>query len=456
METYDLIILGGGPAGYRAAECASAGAMTVALFEMKNLGGVCLNEGCIPTKTFLHCAKVFEHAAHGEAFGVKTENAVLDHLAVLKRKNDVVKVLVAGVDAKMKAGKVTVIADRGIITEKSNAGYVVKSENKTCIAPKLMIAAGSKPIVPSIENLTKAMKSGFAITGREALELTTVPNSLVIIGAGIIGLEMAAYFHAAGSKVTVIEMTDKIAGPIEREISDILLKNLRKKGIEFHLDTKATKITDTGVQIEKNTDVEIIEADKTLLSIGRKPAIKGLGLESLGVYIENGAVVTDQNLVTNVPGVYAAGDINGKMMLAHTAYREAEVAVNHMLGIKDAMNYDAIPTVIYTTPEIACVGETEESAKKKNIPVIVVKVPMRYSGRYIAETERGDGICKLVAEERTHRILGIHMIGSYASENILSAAMMVESRWPADALKKLVFPHPTVSEVIKEALFKLK
>lgn len=452
MQRCDFIILGGGPAGYRAAELAAEGGMSVTLLEEKHLGGTCLNEGCIPTKTLLHSAKLFHAATHSEAFGVKVQGAAFDHAAVLARKNKVVKSLVAGVNSRMKAGKVGVIPHRGVIAGKEPQGIIVKAGGEAYGAPRLLIATGSRAALPPVPGIREGLEDGFVLTSREALSLPALPETLAIIGGGIVGLELACYFSAVGCKVVVVEMLRQIAGPMDNELSVILQKNLEQQGVAFRLGTAVSRVTPRGVELAGG---EVIPAEKIILCAGRVPATEGAGLEELGVYMEKGAVVTDRHLQTSVSGVYAAGDVNGRMMLAHAAYREAEVAMNHMLGVPDSMRYEAVPSVLYTFPEAAWVGETEESARAKGFAARAVRVPMRYSGRYQAETERGDGLCKLVAEQGSGRLLGAHLIGSYASELILSAAMMVESHWPARALQKLVFPHPTVGEVIKEALFML-
>lgn len=455
MEKFDLIVLGGGPAGYLAAERASQGGLKTAVFEKRALGGVCLNEGCIPSKALLNSAKIFDYTKHAESYGVHVTGPQLDHAAVVARKNKVVKALVSGIGMKMKKEKVTVIAKAAKITGKSAEGFTVTDGDETYISDRLLIATGSVPVIPPIPGLREGIESGFCLTNREILELTELPESLVVIGGGVIGLEMASYFNSAGSKVTVIEMLDKIAGPTEREISEILLKNYKKAGVDFKLSCKVTAVGKDGVTYEENGILKTFAASKVLVSIGRKPFTEGIGLETIGVYTERGAVVTDDRLRTNVPNVYAAGDVNGKLMLAHTAYRESEVAVNHMLGKKDIMRYTAIPSVIYTNPEVASVGETPESAAQKGIEAKTVSVSMRLSGRYLAETDDGNGIAKLVADMKNDRLIGVHLIGSYTSEIIYGAALMLETNLKIDALKELVFPHPTVCEVIREALFEI-
>ena len=277
-----------------------------------------------------------------------------------------------------------------------------------------------------------------------------------MIGGGVIGLEMASYFCSAGSKVTVIEMMNKIAGPTDAEISKILQKNYEKKGVTFLLGAKVTSVTDKGVNYELNGKTETVEADKVLLSIGRRPATHGLGLENIGVEMNRGAILTDEQCRTNVAGVFATGDCNGKMMLAHVAYRESEVAVNTMLGKKDRMRYTAVPSVIYTNPEVAFVGLTEEAAKAAGMDVACISLTMKYSGRYVAENEGGDGICKLVIDKKNNRLVGVHMIGNYSSEIIVSAVAMLETEMRIEDIKELIFPHPTVCEIIREGIFQYK
>ena len=449
----DVLIIGGGPAGYLAAERAAQGGLTVTLFEERSLGGVCLNEGCIPTKTYLNSVKIYDYALNGKAYGISADNVSLDHNTVVTRKDKVVKTLVSGVESKMKAHKVTVIKSRAVITGKDGDNFIVYADGTGYSGRYLLIAAGSEPIIPPVTGMKDAIDAGYAVTSREILQLREIPKKLTVVGAGVVGIEMAAYFASAGSQVTVIEMMNKIAGYTDGEISDILMKELQKKGIEFKLDCKVTGTAPGSVTYEKAGKFEKIDTDIILVSIGRRASTENLGLDSLGIYTEWGAVVTDNHLRTNISGVYAIGDINGKSMLAHTAYREAEVAINHILHKKDYMRYNAVPAVIYTSPEVACAGETEETAREKGIDFEVKKLSMRYSGRFVAENDKGGGLCKLLFEKSTSRLIGAHLIGSYASEMIYGASMMIESRWPIDDLKEIVFPHPTVSEVIREALF---
>ncbi len=452
---YDLIVLGGGPAGYNAAERAAEAGMKVALFEGNALGGVCLNEGCIPTKTLLYSAKIYDYAKHGAEYGVKFEGASIDHNFVIDRKDKIRKMLVSGIGATLKKLGVTVIPAVGEIQGKDAEGFSVKAQDQVYKATKLLLATGSVAVVPPIPGLREGVASGFCKTNREILDMRTIPEKLVVIGGGVIGLEMASYFNSVGSKVTVIEMLDHIAGPTDLEIGKILQKNYTKKGIEFLLGAKVTSVGTDCVCYEKDGKAEKVPADTVLVCIGRKANTQGSGIENIGVLTERGAVVTDDCCRTNVPGVWAAGDVNGKVMLAHTGYREGEVAVNNMLGKHDRMNYLAIPSVIYTNPEVASVGENSETVKAKGLDAAVQSFTLKYSGRYIAENEGGDGIVKLIVDKTHRKLIGVQMIGNYASEIIYGAAMMVAREMRVDDVRKIVFPHPTVGEVIREGLFSI-
>ncbi|MDR1158991.1 MAG: FAD-dependent oxidoreductase [Oscillospiraceae bacterium] len=424
---FDLIVLGGGPAGYLAAERAGAAGMTVCLFEKRALGGVCLNEGCIPSKTLLHAAKLYDYTKT-DKYGVTVPRADYDHAAVIARKNRVVRANVAGIEAKLKKHGVTVVREAAALEARAEGGFRVGGR----IGRQVLIATGSEPIRPPVEGIERAL------TNREILDLETVPKTLAVIGGGIIGLEMASVFNSIGTKVTVYEMLDKIAGPTDREISEMLQKIYEKKGVSFALGARVRSIDALGAEV-------------TLCSVGRRAVTEGVGLETLGVATERGAVATDEQMRTNVPGVYAAGDCNGKSMLAHTAYREAEVAVNTMLGRRDRMEYGAIPSVLYTNPEAAGCGETLETARAKGYEAREVKLSMRYSGRFVAENEGADGLCKLVLLGQ--RLLGVHMLGNPCSEIISTVSLAMGREVPIEALKKVIFPHPTVGEILRETLF---
>ena len=453
MELFDLLVVGGGPGGYLCAERAAQGGMKVALFEKRALGGTCLNEGCIPTKTLLNSSKMYRHATESEAYGVTASGVTYDHAKVVARKNNVVKTLVAGVGATMSANKVTVITGDAVITGRADDGFAVTANGTTYTGRRLAIASGSETVIPPVPGLKEGLAAGFVVTNREVLDMTELPKELVVIGGGVIGLEMAYYFASVGVKVTVIEMMPKIAGATDPEICKVLSDAFEKRGMVFKLSSKVLEVKTNSVIYEENGEQKEIACDKVLLSAGRRPATAGIGLETLGLQMDRAAIVTDRHMCTTVQNVYAVGDCNGKSMLAHTAYREAEVAVNHMLGKADEMRYDVIPAVIYTDPEVATIGHSKEGAEKLGMTVKEVKLPMSYAGRYLAETNGGKGFIKLVVDTDRNRLVGCHMVGSYASEIIMTATMMVDTELTPDRLKKLVFPHPTVAEIIREAIF---
>ncbi len=450
---FDLIVIGGGPAGYLAAERAGHAGLKVVLFEKNSLGGVCLNEGCIPSKALLNSAKLYEHALHSDKYGVTVEGAKLDQKAVVARRGKVVKTLVSGVGAKMKGAGVTVVKENAVIKGRVDGGFCVTAGGKDYEGAKMIICSGSSAVVPPIPGVRENI-GGFVVTNREVLELPEVPKNFVVIGGGVIGLEMVAYYATAGAKVTVVEMLDHIAGPTDREISTLLQKELEKKGVTFLLSHKCLAVEEGKVIAEAPDGKKVeIPADKVLLSIGRRANIQGIGLENIGVETNRAGIIVDAQGRTNIDGVFAAGDCNGHVMLAHTAYREAEVCVNTILGKKDVMRYHANPSVIYTQPEIAACGLTEEEAKAQGVDYEVKKLSMRYSGRFVAENEGGDGLCKILVDKKHRNIIGVHMIGNYSSEIIWGAAEMIELELRVKDAKEIIFPHPTVSEIIRETLW---
>ena len=456
MELFDVIVIGGGPGGYLAAERSAQAGLRTLLFEKRSLGGVCLNEGCIPSKALLNSAKYYEHALHAAAYGVTCENVAIDQKAVVARKNRVVRTLVSGVKAKMRAHGVTVVMEEAVITGKTAEGFTVSAAGMVYTGKKLIIATGSSALVPPIPGVQENL-GDFVLTNREVLDLTEIPEKLSIIGGGVIGLEMAAYFAAVGSKVTVIEMLDHIAGATDLEIGRMLQKELEGKGIAFLLQHKCLSVEPGKVWAEAPDGSKLcVAADKVLLSIGRRANIAGIGLESIGVKCDRGGIVTDTFCRTNVPEVFAIGDVNGHHMLAHTAYREAEVAVNHIMGQTDTMRYHANPSVIYTQPEIASVGKTEEECKTKGIDYEVAKLSMLYSGRFVAENEAADGLCKIIVDKKRRTVLGVHLIGAYSGEIIWGAAEMIEMQLRVKDARQIIFPHPTVSEIIRETLWEFK
>lgn len=448
---YDLIIIGGGPAGYVAAERAGHKGLKVLLFEKKSMGGVCLNEGCIPTKTLLYSAKTYENALHGDKYGVFGDNIRFDFEKIVARKNKVVRKLVAGVEGKMKMHHVAVVKGEATIVGRSPKGVEVTAAGESYLGTNLLICTGSEAFVPPIPGLAEA--GDIILTNREILDLKEQPKSLVIIGGGVIGMEFASFYNSLGTTVTVVEMLPEILGQNDYEISAMLRDNYAKRGVTFNLNAKVVKIEGNKVYFEKDGQTQEIEGEKILVSVGRRAVTKGFGLENLNVELERGGIKVDEKMRTNVPGVFAAGDVTGFSLLAHTASREGEVVVNNLTGRPDRMRYNAIPGVVYTNPEVAGVGETEESAKAKGLDFKVAKLPMAYAGRFVAENEGGTGLCKVLVGAKHGEIIGVHMIGNPSSEMIYGACMAIEQEMTLTEMEEVVFPHPTVSEIFKETIF---
>lgn len=426
--TYDVAIIGGGPAGYLAAERASEAGLTVLLVEKNKVGGVCLNEGCIPTKALLNSAKTNQQ-----------------HADAIANKDKVVTTLVRGVTATLKAKKVDVVTGDAEVAKKNGQFEILVGE-KRYDANQLLLATGSVPAIPPIDGLQDGLQSGFVLTSREILNIEALPGRLVVIGGGVIGLEMAVYFRSMGSEVTIVEALPSVGGNIEPEAAAFLLTMLKKKKVEVFTDDKVTAVAKQSVTIETKQGEKQLAADVVLLCTGRRPAAQQF--QKLGVLIENGAVKTDDHMRTSIHGVYAAGDINGKYMHAHTAYREAEVAVANMAGTDDVMDYRAVPGVIYLSPEVAFVGMSEHDARLQYANVASTKTSINMSGRHVAEHGLSDGFCKLVVDKDKNIILGATIVGAYASEIIYSLSLMIQNKIPIDAIKKTIFPHPTVCEII--------
>lgn len=447
----DLLIIGGGPAGYVAAERAGHKGLSVVLFEKKAMGGVCLNEGCIPTKTLLYSAKTYENALHGDKYGVFGDNIRFDYGKMVSRKNKVVRKLVLGVEAKMKSNHVEVVKGEAFIQGRSDSGIEVSCNGDTYLGKNLLICTGSEAFVPPIQGLAEA--GDIIVTNREILAMKERPESLVIIGGGVIGMEFASFYNSLGTKVTVVEMLPEILGGLDLEISAKLREIYAKKGIAFNLNAKVVQVDGHQVIFEKEGKTETVEGEKILVSVGRRAVTTGFGLENLQVEMTRGGIKTDEKMQTNIPGVYAAGDVTGFSLLAHTASREGEVVVNNLTGRNDVMRYNAIPGVVYTNPEVAGVGETEESATAKGIAYKVAQLPMAYAGRFVAENEGGIGLCKVLIGEKHGEVIGVHMLGNPCSEMIYGACMAIEQEMTLSEMQEVVFPHPTVSEIFKETIF---
>ncbi len=458
---YFLAIIGGGPAGYTAAEKASKAGKDVVLFEQNAVGGTCLNVGCIPTKSLLYGAKQYYNATHAQKYGVTAENVAFDFAAMQKRKTIVVRKLVAGIKARLNNEHCTVVNGLAKILDNIRQVWRIECNGETYEAENLMICTGSTNFVPPIPGI----KDNPAVwDSTDALAATELPKSIIIVGGGVIGMEFATLYHELGVPVTVIEAMPTILPNLDPEVVQILLDKYRKAGINILTSTKVESINGN----ELTANGQQLTADKILVSVGRRANLQGL--EALkDLELNRGAIVIDDFCRTSLPNVYACGDVTGKIMLAHVASRQAEVAVAKMLNdpygeadrstggrlemLNDQMvNYNAIPSVVYTNPEIASVGITEAQAESMSIPVEVRKLPMTFSGRFMAENEGETGLCKMIIDANNHSVLGVHMIGNPCSEFISAASFAVSNGYTTEEMQQVVFPHPTVSEILHEIL----
>lgn len=450
---YDLMVIGGGPGGGWAVQYAASKGLKPILFEKRHLGGVCLNEGCIPSKALLNCSKHYLYAKHSAAYGVNATDVSFDIKVAMARKDKLIQTLRRGSEGSKKKMNIPVVFEKAEILASQNGILRVKAGEAVYEGRRLLIATGSEAIRPPIPGADQP----WVMTNREMLSIDHVPGSLVIIGGGVIGLEFATFFSEVGSQVTVIEMLPNIAGQLDNDIRKVLQSELEKKGVTIRTQCKVTGVGDHNVTYQAaDGSSQTVGADVVLLSVGRRPVVKDFGLENLGVMIERGAVKTDEHGRTNVANVWAAGDVNGVLMLAHTASREVEVCIDDMLGTPSHIRYENIPNVIYTHPEVASVGMTAEQAKERGYDVAEHRMPLTYNGRYLAETEGERGIIKVVADRKLGTVLGVHMIGGICSEMIPAAATMIEAELRVQDVHHIVFPHPTVAEMIKDAIVEIK
>ena len=446
MKTFDILVLGGGPGGYVAAIKAAQLGGKVALVEKEVVGGICLNHGCIPTKTLLKNAKVYKTMKHAAEYGVMIGGEVsYDWSLMLKRKDSVVKRLTTGVAGLLKKNDVEVISGFGKVlspTQVEVNGEVISTKN-------LILATGASPIVPPIPGLKDAYEKKIAVTSRELLQITEAPKKLVIIGGGVIGVEFATIFSSLGSDVTIIEKLDGILPMVDDDIRNQYQRILKRDGIKIFTNAEVKAVNDHEVTYSFEGKDEKIVADTVLVSVGMRP--NSQGLEVLNLKMDRAAVVTDEHLETSVKGVYAIGDLNGKYMLAHVASAEGIVAAEYIMGKKDAhMRYDRIPNAVYGSPEVASVGLTEKEVKEKGLAYKVSTFPLQASGKALADNEK-DGFVKLIVSEKYQEILGAHILSYGASDLIAELGVTMTLEGTANEIAHTIHPHPTLSEIIMEA-----
>ncbi|MDR3114926.1 MAG: dihydrolipoyl dehydrogenase [Treponema sp.] len=463
---YDTIIIGGGPGGYLAAERLGQAKKKVLVIEAASLGGTCLNAGCIPTKTLLNAAKHYVHAQEAHKYGLTLTGVSFDWGRIQRWKTEVVEKLRAGLESQMKGYGVTLAAGRGAIREAPSGdrpGTVQVAlpaggtEEHTCRT--ILVAPGSVPVLPPLPGIHN---NPAVVDSTGLLAIETVPEKLVVIGGGVIGVEFAGLFAHLGTEVTVIEMTEEILPFMDHEQAPLFRRTMKK--VRFKLGCRVEEIRQGTVHlVTKEGNRETLEADKVLMAVGRKAVLDTWGAKAAGVDSGPRGIMVDDRMRTNVPGIWAAGDVTGKSLLAHAAYRMAEVAVADILRYVDGtpkepnrMRYDAVPWAVYGITEAAGVGITEQEAAVKGIPILKASLPMRRSGRFVAEnTFAGQGAVKVIADAGSRRILGVHGVGAYASEFIWGGAVLIEQELSIEEVQQLIFPHPTVGELIRDAVWEL-
>lgn len=446
----NIAIIGGGPAGYVAAIRASQLGANVVLIEENEIGGVCLNRGCIPTKTLLKSSEVAYLVKKSKEFGTDSSLYNINWNVALDRKNRVVKNLKVGLEHLLTSKNITIIKGKGVINNPDQASVTTETEEFIINFEKLIISTGSKPLLPGIPGI----ELNGVITSTGALELNEAPKSIVIIGAGVIGLEFASMLNSIGTRVTIIELQDKILPNEDDEIASELLKILKRQGIVFKLSSKVMEIKESDksltVVFEEKGKEFTVSADKVLVAVGRKLNSEGEDIKKLGLATENGAIVVNEAMETNIKNIYAAGDVIGGKLLAHLAFAEGKVAAENALGITSKVNYTAIPSCVYTNPEIASVGMNEEEALKQSIDVSIGRFNFRNNGRSLSHGER-DGFVKIVVDKKTNIIIGGQIIGANASEMISEITLAVTLKARAEVLADMIHPHPTLSEAMWEA-----
>ena len=446
---YDFAVIGAGPAGYVAAKKAAASGLKTLLVEKSKLGGVCLNEGCVPSKTLLQAAKTYHHAKHGSIFGVEVEGLSFDFPKAHAHKNQVMDKMRSGIAGLMKKHKVDVVEGEATLLP----GLAVSINGETHEADNILLCTGSSPSVPPIPGID----SEHVVDSTGILNRETLPDHLIVVGGGVIGCEFACMYASVGVPVTVLEAMPEICPNLDPEVAAVLREELTKKGVNFKLDTKVESIDPKSVSFANADGSGSLEGDLVLVATGRTPNTKGLGLEELGLDIDpRGGVRADDRGATNVPGLWAAGDVTGQAWLAHAASRMAEVVVHNMTGRPDRMRYDKMPAVVYTSPEVAVVGLTKEEAEARGLKVKTGRIPMAINARYLAENPDESGLCKVVLEAETNRLLGVHMVGGACSEMIFGATAMLETELREEEIEEIVFPHPTTSEIMKDVFMAVR
>jgi dihydrolipoamide dehydrogenase len=447
MEQYDVVIIGGGPGGYVAAIKSAQSGLRTALVEKHKLGGVCLNYGCIPTKTMLKTAKLYQEILNSDEFGIdisSKESIKVDWTKLMKRKDKVVSTLVSGVKSLLSKNKVDVYIGTGV----SKPSKIIDVDGIEIGYDNLILATGSRNRIPEIRGIMKSIEDGHIIDSTGAVSLEFLPESLTILGGGVISVEFATLFASLGTKVTILQRSKELLKKLDFDVRKLIMDDLNEKGIVLKTGVSIEELEGNKVKYKEDGVFQEISSDKILLSLGRMPNVEGF--ENLGIDYSPKGLVTNEKMETSVKNVYAIGDMNGRFMLAHVASHEGIIAIENILGKDEKVDYDKIPNCIYSFPEVGTVGYTEDELMEKNMDYIVSKFPLTANGKALAEGE-AKGFVKILADKKYGEILGVHIVAAHGTDMIAEAVASMELEGTIYELSKTVHPHPTLSEIVMEA-----
>ncbi|MGH4138870.1 dihydrolipoyl dehydrogenase [Clostridium sp.] len=451
----DIVIIGGGPGGYVAAIRAAQLGAKVSIIEKAEFGGTCLNRGCIPTKVLYRNAEILNTLKNINEFGIKIDSYSINVEEIQNRKEKIVNQLVSGVEQLLKANNIDIILGTASLKDKNTVSILLQNGDlREITSENIIIATGSTPSIPNIPGINLPG----VFTSESILEFVEVPNNLAIIGGGVIGMEFAGIFNALGSKVTVIEFLPSILAQVDTDLTKRLSVSLKRKSIDINISTKVISIEKSNEELivtaEGKKGEVVFTADNVLISVGRMPMTEGLNIEDLGMNVNRKAIVVDENYETNIPGIYAIGDVNGISMLAHAASHQGKKVAERIMGLIAPFSNEIIPSCIFVFPEIACVGITENEAKEKGIEYKTSKFLFGANGKALALGE-GEGLVKVIAS-LDNTILGVHIMGPHASDLIHEGAMAINNNMKADNITSMIHAHPTLSEAFEEAVLGLK
>jgi len=449
MEQFDLIIVGGGPGGYEAAELAGKSGLRTALIEKNKIGGTCLNQGCIPLKGYLHVAHIIDtaHELEKDNVFIDSNSYKISQTDMVKRNQSIISSLQQGIFNKLKNAGVSIFEGKGQIVSVNKEQVIVDINGLQIKAKYLILATGSQEVRIPINNNNLKYP---VIYSNDMFNIQNIPKKMVIIGSGVIGLEAACYFNAAGCEITMLDASNKIGGELDNSISTALQKIMERKGVSIYTNIIVKEFCETAILIEEDGQERSLPTECVLIAIGRTPCVEGLGLKECNIRYTKDGICIDSNCRTNQYNVFACGDVTGKVMLAHTAYAQARIIIHNLTGYETHIDYSLIPKIIYTSPEVITIGLTEEGCIANNIPYMARELPMTYTGKYFVEHKKDGAKAKIIINPVSRTIIGFSMIGNGSAEIALTLELLMAGKMSIDDIANLIFPHPTVGEIIHE------